>query len=384
MSSKSVVSQIQGLTWALLVAGLGLMSYSGYEVWGKAQRISDWPEVQAQVLGRRVIAHESGYVGEVDFAYRETGLRYTSSGRDEVASGSPGDALARLDAWPVGSTRTIHYSPTDPAEVDMQAKASVRRFVWPSIGILIGIVLVVLAAIQMIDVYDDVRAHSVPPEPIPEGGPLPDIDWVARAQEAAEKRHQEALTAKKVNVKVRKQLRRIAATALALFATGLGLAGASWLSARPELAQRNEWRRAEATSVGVSVVDVERKGTTLYSVDALMALDQSAAGIALLVPAGSWHKERARAEADSALVEYGSRHSVLLDPGEKFRGRLALTLRWTDFGWAIVFAVLTLAAFGGGGLLAREGLAVKAAGDRKVRAAAPRTKMPTPPVNPVV
>ncbi|MBI2796222.1 MAG: DUF3592 domain-containing protein [Gemmatimonadetes bacterium] len=384
MSSKSVVSQIGKLTWLLYLAGFGVAGYAGYVVQSKAERLSDWPQVRAKVLGRRVIAHESGYVGEVDFAYQETGLKYTSSGHDEVVSGSPGEALTRLAEWPVGSTRTIRYSPTDPAEVDMQATASVKRFVWPAIGILLGIVLVVLAVIQTVETYEEVKAHSVPPEPLPEGGPLPDIDWVARAQEAAEKRRQEAVAAKKVNAKVRKQVRRVAVAAMAAFVLGLGLAGASWLSARPQLVQRNEWRRTDATSVGVSVVDVERKGTTLYSVDALMALERSATGSALLLPAGGWYKERAKAEADSALVEYGSHHSVLLDPAEPFRGRLAITLQWTDFGWAIAFAVLALVAFAGGGLLVREALAVKAAGERKVKAAAPRTKMPTPPVTPTI
>ena len=384
MSAKSVGSQIAGLTWGLYLAGIVVAGYSGYQVWGKAQRISDWPEVHAQVLGRRVIGHEQGFVGEVDFSYQETGLKYTSSGRDEVVSDSPGDALSRLHEWPVGSRRTIRYNPTDPAEVDMQAKASIRRFVWPAIGILLGLVLLVLAVIRTIDVYDEVKAHSVPPEPLPEGGPLPDIDWVARAQEAAEKRRQEAVAARKVNATVNKEVRRMAAAAVALVATALGLGAAAWLSARPELAQRNEWRRADATSVGVSVVDVERKGTTHYSVDALVALDRSASGIALLMPAGGWHQERVKAEADSTLVEYGSHHTVLLDPVEPFRGRLAITLHWSDFGWAAAFVLLSLASLGGAGVLARSAMAVRAAGDRKVKAAAPKTKMPTPPVNPAV
>ena len=384
MSTESVVSKMKGLTWGLFLTGLALGGYAGWEVWGRAQRLSDWPEIRAQVIGRRVLGDAKGYVGEVDFKYQETGLTYTSSGKDEVVSGSPGAALARLDAWPVGSVRTVRYNPTDPSEVDMQARASVTRFLWPAVGIAIGIALLVIAIMQTIDTYEEVKAHNVPPEPIPDGGPLPDMDWVARAQEAAEKRRVEAIAAKKVNVKVRKQVRRIRVAALAAVTVGAVFAALGWLSARPELVQRAEWRRTDATSVGVSVMDVEHKGTTLYSVDALMALERSAQGIALLVPASGWFSDRARAESESAKVEYGSQHQVLLDPSEPHRGRLASTLQWTDFGWAIVFGLLALIALGGTGWLVRESLLVRAAGERKAKAAAPRTRMPTPPTSPMV
>ena len=384
MSSRSLASHIKPLTWGLYLVGVVLMAYAGWQVRGRAQRLSDWPEINAQVIGRRVVGDAKGYVGEVDFKYQESGLTYTSNTKDEVVSGSPAAALARLYEWPVGSVRTIRYNPQDPSEMDMQAQGSVTRFLWPAILIVVGLAMFVLAIVQTIDVHDDLKAHSVQAEPLPDGGPLPDMDWVARAQVAAEKRRVEAIAAKKVNATVRKQVRRLIVGVLACVVVAATLAAVGWFAARPELVQREEWRRTDATSVGVSVMDAEHAGTTLYSVDALMALERSAQGAALLVPASGWFSERAKAEAESAKVEYGSRHQVLVDPSEPYRGRLADTMSWKDFGWTIAYGVLALLALAGAGWFVREAKLVTEAGERKARAAAPRTKIPTPPVSPTV
>ncbi|MBI3789260.1 MAG: DUF3592 domain-containing protein [Gemmatimonadetes bacterium] len=379
MSAKPGLSHLGGLTIALYVAGLGALGFAGWTVWGSAKRLSEWPEVSAAIKARRVIGDPKGYRGEVDFAYAEQGIKYVSSAHDTVVTSTPGEALARLQEWPVGATRTVRYNPTDPSEVDMDARDAVSRFIAPGAGVLAGLVLIVFAIVRTSETFDEIRAASVAPEPLPEGGPLPDVDWIARATEAAEKRRQEAVVAKKSNAKLRKQVRRVRVGALALGATGLALWGAGWWVARPELEQRNAWQRADATSVGVSVVDVERAGKTQYSVDALMALERSATGSAVLVSAGAWYADRAKAEADSAKVEYGSAHQVVLDPKEPFRARLAETMTWKDFGWPIAFAVLGLLALASGGWVFREGQAIKAAGERKLKSLGPKTAFPTPP-----
>lgn len=379
MSAKPGLSHLGGLTIALYVAALGALGVAGWQVWGSAKRLSEWPEVSAVIKGRRVTGDPKGYRGEVDFAYAEAGIKYVSTARDTVVAGSPGEALARLADWPVGATRTVRYNPQDPSDVDMDARDAVSRFLAPGALAVVGLALLVLAIVRTSETFDEVRAASVAPEPLPEGGPLPDVDWVARAQEAAEKRRQEAIVAKKSNAKLRKQVRRVRVGALAVGATGLALWGAGWLVARPEIAQRREWRRTDATTVGVSIVDVERAGKSLYSVDALMALERSASGMAVLVSAGGWYADRAKAEADSAKVEYGSAHQVLLDPTEQFRARLADTLNWTDFGWPIAFGLLGLLALASAGWLVREAQAIKAAGERKLKALGPKTAFPTPP-----
>lgn len=379
MSAKPGIGQLGGLTIALFIAGLGAMGFAAWQISGASKRLSEWPEVNAAVMGRRVIGDPKGYRGEVDFAYAERGIKYVSNARDAVVSGEPDEALERLSQWPVGSTRRVRYNPQDPSEIDMDARSEVARYVGPAALAALGLALFIVAIVRTSELFDEVRAASVAPESLPEGGPLPDMDWIARAQEAAEKRRQEAVVARKSNAKLRKQVRRVRAAALAVALVGAALGGAAWWVARPELEQRAEWRRTDATSVGVSVVDVERAGKTLYSVDALMALERSATGMAVLVSAGPWYADRAKAEADSAQVEYGSAHQVLLDPDERFRARLAATLAWTDFAWTIGFALMALFALGSAGWLVREAHAIQAAGDRKLRSMGPKTPMPTPP-----
>ena len=379
MSTKPGLQHVGQLTIALFLVGVAGMGVAGWQVRGRAKRLSDWPQVPAKVIGRRVVGDPAGYRGEVDFAYAEQGIKYTSNGSDNAVVAKPAEALERLAAWPVGSTRRVRYNPEDPSDIDMDARDTLARFLWPGILALMGLAVVVLAIVRTSEAFDEVRAASAEPEPLPMGGPLPDIDWVARATEAAEKRRQESIVARKTNAKLRKQVRRVRVVALALASTGLALWGASWLVARPEFAQRSDWPTTDASSVGVSVVDVERKGQTLYSVDALMALERSATGSAVLVSAGDWYADRAKAEADSARVEYGSAHQVLLDPDEKFRARLASTLSWTDFGWPIAFLLMGLAALGSGAWIAREAQAIKTAGERKLRSMGPKTPMPTPP-----
>ena len=379
MSTKPGLKHLGNLTIALYVIGVVAMGVAGWQGRGRAKRLSEWPEVQAKVIGRRVAGDPGGYRGEVDFAYAEQGIKYTSNARDNAVTATPAEALERLTEWPVGAARRVRYNPEDPSEVDMDARDTLARFLWPGILALLGLGAVVLAIVRTSEALDEVRAASAEPEPLPMGGPLPDIDWVARATEAAEKRRQESIVARKTNAKLRKEVRRVRVAALALATTGLALSGAAWLVARPELAQRSEWRRTDATSVGVSVVDVERKGKSLYSVDALMALERSATGSAVLVSAGDWYADRAKAEADSARVEYGSAHQVLLDPNERFRARLTSTLGWLDFGWPIAFVIMGLAALASGGWIAREAQAIKVAGERKLRSMGPRTPMPTPP-----
>ena len=379
MSTKPGISHLGGLTIGLYLVGLTAVGVAGWQLWGRAKHLSEWPEVGATVTGRRVIGDAGGYRGEVDFAYAEQGIRYVSNAHDNVVVGAPAQAIERLAEWPVGSVRSIRYNPADPSEIDMESTDAVARFVWPAALALLGIALLALAIVRTSERFDEIRAASAEPEPFPEGGPLPDMDWIARAQEAAEKRRQEAIVAKKSNAKLRKAVRRVRVGALTVGSIGVALGGAAWLVARPELAQRSDWRKADATSVGVSVVDVERRGKTLYSVDALMALDRTSTGMAVLVPAGGWYADRAKAESDSARVEYGSAHQVLLDPSERFRARLTSTLSWTDFGWAVAFLLMGLAALGSAGWLLREAQAQQAAGERKLRALGPKTPMPTPP-----
>ena len=379
MSTKPGIGHLGGLTYGLYVAGVAAIAFASWQVWGSAKRLSEWPEIRATVTGRRVIGDPAGYRGEVDFSYAEQGIKYVSNARDAVVTAKPGEALERLDQWPVGAVRTVRYNPQDPSEVDMDARDALARFVWPSLLAVVGIVFVVVGIVRTVETFDEMRAASAEPEPLPMGGPLPDMDWIARATEAAEKRRQESIVAKKSNAKLRKQVRRVRAGAAAVGATGLLLFGAGYLVARPQMALRSEWRRADASSVGVSIVDVERSGKTLYSVDALMALDRSATGSAVLVSAGDWYADRAKAEADSAKVEYGTAQPVLLDPNEPFRARLASRLHWTDFLWTMAFALMGLITLGAAVWLAREAQEIQVAGMRKVRALAPKTPMPTPP-----
>ncbi len=379
MSTKPGIQHLGGLTYGLYVAGVAAIAFASWQVWGSAKRLSEWPEIRATVTGRRVIGDPEGFRGEADFSYAEQGIKYVSSARDAVVVGKPSDALERLEQWPVGSVRTVRYNPQDPSEVDMDTRDALARFVWPSLLALVGIVFVVVAIVRTSETFDEIRAASAEPEPLPMGGPLPDMDWVARAMEAAEKRRQESIVAKKSNAKLRKAVRRVRAGAAAVGVTGLALLGAGYLVARPQMALRSEWRRTDASSVGVSVVDAERAGKTLYSVDALMALERSSTGSAVLVSAGAWYADRTRAEIDSAKVEYGTAHQVLLDPEEKFRARLASSLHWTDFLWTIAFALMGLIALGSAGFLVRESNDIQTAGMRKVRALAPKTPMPTPP-----
>ncbi len=379
MSTKPLIKHLGAFTIGLYVAGLAAVGFASWQVWGKAKRLSEWPETRATVAGRRVIGDPAGYRGEVDFSYALQGIKYVSPARDDVALGTPAAVLDRLTQWPVGAARVVRFNPQDPGELDMDAREPFARFVWPALLALSGLLLVIVGIVRTSERFDEIRAANAEPEPLPMGGPLPDMDWIARATEAAEKRRQEAIVAKKTNAKLRKKVRRVRFGALTLGVAGLALCGAGYGVARPELAQRSAWRRADASSVGVSIVDVERSGKTLYSVDALMAVERSATGSAVLVTAGDWHADRAKAEADSDKVDYGSLHQVLLDPAEPFRARLASSLHWTDFAWTIVFALLGLAALGGGGFLAREAQAIHAAGMRQVKALAPKTPMPTPP-----
>ena len=379
MSTKPGIGHLGGLTYGLYVAGVAAIAFASWQVWGSAKRLSEWPEIRATVTGRRVIGDPAGYRGEVDFSYAEQGIKYVSNARDAVVTAKPGEALERLDQWPVGAVRTVRYNPQDPSEVDMDAREAFARFVWPAALALAGIVLIVVAGVRTSEKFDEIRAASAEPEALPMGGPLPDMDWIARATEAAEKRRQEAIVAKKSNAKLRKEVRRVRIGATTVGVTGLLLCGAAYLVARPQMALRSEWRKMDASSVGVSIVDVERKGKTLYSVDALMALERSASGSAVLVSAGDWYADRAKAEADSAQVDYGTAHQVILDPDEKMRARLASSLHWTDFLWTIAFALLGLVALGSAGFLVREAQEIQTAGMRRVRALAPKTPMPTPP-----
>jgi hypothetical protein len=379
VSTKPGLKHLGGLTIGLYLAGAVAVGVAGWQVWGESRHLSEWPEIQATVKGRRVIGDPDGYRGEVDFAYAEQGIKYVSSARDAVVVGKPSQALERLEQWPVGSQRTVRYNPQDPSEVDMDAREAFARFVWPAALALLGIGLIVVAGVRTSERFDEIRAASAEPEPLPMGGPLPDMDWIARATEAAEKRRQEAIVAKKSNAKLRKEVRRVRIGAAAVGVTGLLLCGAAYLVARPQMALRSEWRKMDASSVGVSIVDVERKGKTLYSVDALMAVEKSATGSAVLVSAGDWYSDRAKAEADSAKVDYGTAQPVIVDPKDEFRARLAASLHWTDFLWTIAFALMGLAALGSAAYLVREAQEIQTVGMRKVRALAPKTHMPTPP-----
>ena len=365
MSGKPVVKELGALTWGLYVGSLVLMGLAGWQVWGKTRKLSEWPEVVALVTASRVDGEEHGYRGEVDFAYAEGGMKWTSSGHDEVLSESPDEVRARLSQWPVGSKRTIRYNPSDPSDVDFTAAGSPTRFIWPAVLFLLGVGALVLAIVRTSEKIDEIKATQVAPEPPPDGGPLPDVDWVARAEEAADKRRVAAVAAKKVNVKLRRQVRRILVGGVALAALGVLLLGVAWLKARPELTQR-DWNRTDATAVGVAVIEAQRPGkAAIYSTNVAVEIAQAATKLTLLAPGGGWHKARGPAEKDSARYEFGSAHTALVDPAEPYRARLAETLSWTDFGWAIVLVVVALASFGGGGMFFREALQVKASGGKK-------------------
>ncbi|MGE3724538.1 MAG: DUF3592 domain-containing protein [Candidatus Sericytochromatia bacterium] len=117
-----------------------------WTAWEKHQIISTWPRTQAQVLQSRVALFKpTVYQAEIQLSYQIQGKTYTPTLKSEETSSIHGLMQALVERYPVGSPRSLPYSPGDPQKPVLDAGYHLRFFFLPLLLAVMGFIFSLIA-----------------------------------------------------------------------------------------------------------------------------------------------------------------------------------------------------------------------------------------------
>jgi len=125
---------------AVVLLGVGGLINRSY-----ANRMRDWPQVNAEVLRSAVIATRTGNGNMFDvgvaFAYDVNGQHYVSRTMSGMSRSSRSDAQAIADAYASGTRHLIRHRPDDPNVINFDTDETITNFLLQRGGIpfLIGL-----------------------------------------------------------------------------------------------------------------------------------------------------------------------------------------------------------------------------------------------------